>query len=148
MYYIDTNILIYVNDIESAYHQSASEIFYNLLEQNMVTLHEIVLAEFFAIITDSRKMQSPWSTSQAKNYIKDLLGSVQELHFLDMGIISRACIEIENYDIKRYNIYDYLIAYSMKYYGVEKIVTLNKKDFEKYDFIKEIISPAREMVQQ
>jgi len=30
----------------------------------------------------------------------------------------------------------------MKFYGVEKIVTLNKKDFERYDFIKEIIPPV------
>ena len=148
MYCIDTNILIYVNDLESPYHQSACEIFYSLLERNVVCLHEIVLTEFFAIITDSRKMRTPWSTSQAKNYLKDLLGSVQELHFLDMEIISRACIDIEKYDIKRYNIYDYLIAYSMKCYGVEKIVTLNKNDFERYDFIKEFISPVKEMVRQ
>jgi len=93
-------------------------------------------------------MQAPWSTSQAKNYLKDLLGTVPELHFLDMEIVSRSCIDIEKYDIKRYNIYDYLIAYSMKFYGVEKIVTLNKNDFERYDFIKEIISPVKEMVQR
>ena len=29
----------------------------------------------------------------------------------------------------------------MKLYGIDKIVTLNKKDFKKYDFIKEIITP-------
>jgi predicted nucleic acid-binding protein len=111
MYYIDTNILIYVNDTESPYHHSASEIFYNLLEQKKIILHEIVLTEFFSIITDSRKMESPWSTSQAR-------------------------------DIKRYDIYDHLLAYSMKFYGIDKIVTLNKADFERYDFIKEIISPS------
>jgi len=51
MYYIDTNVLIYLNDIESPYHQSASSIFYHLLEKNKVILHEIVLTEFFAIVT-------------------------------------------------------------------------------------------------
>ncbi len=39
------------------------------------------------------------------------------------------------------HVYDYLLAYSMKFYGIDKIVTLNKADFERYDFIKEIISP-------
>jgi predicted nucleic acid-binding protein len=58
-----------MNDTESPYHQSASEIFYNLLEQKKIILHEIVLTEFFSIITDSRKMESPWSTSQARDYI-------------------------------------------------------------------------------
>lgn len=147
MYYIDTNILIYINDRESPFHRSTVEIFYNLLDQNEVILHEIVLTEFFSIITDSRKMESPWSTSQAKNYIKVLLDSVYELHFLDTGIISRACKDIARYNIKRYNIYDYLIAYSMKFYGIEKIVTLNKKDFKKYNFIKEILSPSKDNVQ-
>jgi predicted nucleic acid-binding protein len=142
MYYIDTNILIYVNDTESPYHQSASEIFYNLLEQNKIILHEIVLTEFFSVITDSRRMESPWSTSQARDYIKDLLESVHELHFLHNEIISAACKYIKKYDIKRYDIYDHLIAYSMKFYKIDKIVTLNKTDFERYDFIEEIISPS------
>ena len=142
MYYSDTNILIYVNDTESPYHQSASEIFYNLLEQKKIILHEIVLTEFFSIITDSRKMESPWSTSQARDYLKDLLESVHEMHFLDNEIISVACKYIKKHNIKRYAIYDYLLAYSMKFYGIDKIVTLNKEDFERYDFIKEIISPS------
>lgn len=142
MYYLDTNILIYVNDTESPYHHSASEIFYNLLEQKKIILHEIVLTEFFSIITDSRKMESPWSTSQARDYIKDLLESVHELHFLDNEIISAACKYIKKYNIKRYDIYDHLLAYSMKFYGIDKIVTLNKADFDRYDFIKEIISPS------
>ncbi len=144
MYYIDTNILIYVNDLGSPYHHSSTEIFYNLLYQNKVILHEIVLTEFFAIITDSRKMESPWTASQAKKYIKTLSKSIYELHFLDIDIISSACKYIEKYGVKRYNIYDHLLAYSMKFYGIEKIVTLNKTDFRKYDFIKEIISPLRD----
>jgi predicted nucleic acid-binding protein len=131
-----------VNDTESQYHQTASDIFFILLEQKKIILHEIILTEFFSIITDSRKMESPWSTSQARDYIKDLLESVHELHFLDNEIISMACKYIKKYDIKRYEIYDYLLAYSMKFYGIDKIVTLNRADFEKYDFIKEIISPS------
>ena len=87
-------------------------------------------------------MESPWSTSQARDYIKDLLESVRELHFLDNEILSMACKNIKKYDIKRYDIYDYLLAYSMKFYGIDKIVTLNHSDFEKYDFIDEIISPS------
>ena len=148
MCYIDTNILIYVNDIENPYHQSSAEIFYSYLDQDKVILHEIVLAEFFAIITDSRKMESPWSTSQAKDYIKTLIDSVKELHFLDIDIFSMACKDIKKYIIKRYNIYDYLIACSMKFYGIEKIVTLNRTDFESYEFIKEIISPSIEEIHE
>lgn len=143
MYYIDTNVLIYVNNIESPYHQSSSEIFYNILEQKKAIINEIVLTEFFSIITDSRKMAFPWSTSQSKRYIKALLNSVQELHFLNLDIITDVCKSIQRYNIKRYDIYDHLIAYSMKFYGVDKIVTLNKKDFERYAFIKEIITPGR-----
>ena len=87
-------------------------------------------------------MESPWSTSQARYYIIDLLESVHELHFLDNEIISAACKYIKKYDIKKYDIYDHLLAYSMKFYGIDKIVTLNKADFDRYDFIKEIIAPS------
>ena len=141
MYYIDTNILVYVNDIESPYHKSAAEIFFTHLGQEKLILNEIVLAEFFAIMTDSRKMKFPWSTAQTKDYIKDLIESVKEVHFLNAEIIAMACKYINTYDIKRYNIYDYLIAYSMRYFRVKKIMTLNKSDFEKYEFIEEILIP-------
>ena len=142
MYYIDTNILIYVNDSVSPYHQASAEIFYNLLIQKKAIINEIILAEFFSIITDSRKMEHPWSASQTKDYLSVLLNSVQELHFLNMDIISEAFEAVERYNVKRYNIYDHLIAYSMKFYRIDKIVTLNKNDFRKYNFIEEIITPG------
>ncbi|HLP46532.1 MAG TPA: type II toxin-antitoxin system VapC family toxin [Candidatus Kapabacteria bacterium] len=142
MYYIDTNILIYANDTESPFHQSASEIFNGILSREKAIINEIVLTEFFSIITDSRKMAFPWSTAQAKHYIKILLEAVQELHFINIEIINDALISIKQ-DIKRYRIYDHLIAHSMKFYGISRIVTLNGKDFEKYGFIKEIIIPER-----
>jgi predicted nucleic acid-binding protein len=141
MYYIDTNILIYANAGESPYHKSASEILFKILHQSEAVIHEIILAEFFAVITDARKMEFPWSNSQAKEYIITLLDAVQELHFLNFDIVSAALEDIEKHSIQRYNIYDHLLAYSMKFYGVDKIVTLNKQDFEKYDFIKEIVIP-------
>lgn len=131
MYYIDTNILIYSNDIESPFHQSASEIFNNILSREE------------AIITDSRKLAFPWSAAQAKNYIKILLDAVQELHFLNIEIITEAFRSVNHFDIRRYGIFDHLIAHSMKFYGVSRLITLNRKDFEKYGFIKEIISPER-----
>ena len=143
MYYIDTNILIYVNDNDSPFHQSASELFNDILNQGKAIINEIVLAEFFSIISDSRKMQFPWSPSQASSYIEILMDAVQELHFLNMEIITEAFRSAEIYDIKRYNIFDHLIAHSMKFYGTSKIVTLNKNDFKKYDFITEIISPQQ-----
>jgi predicted nucleic acid-binding protein len=143
MYYIDTNILIYANDIESPFHRSASEIFNSILSREEAIISEIFLTEFFSIITDSRKMAFPWSTAQVKHYIKILLDAVQELHFLNIEIITEAFKSIKQFEIKRYGIYDHLIAHSMKFYGVRRLVTLNRKDFEKYGFIKEIISPER-----
>lgn len=143
MYYIDTNILLYANDIESPFHRSASEIFNSILYREEAIMNEIVLTEFFSIITDSRKMAFPWSTAQVKHYIKILLDAVQELHFLNIEIITEAFKSIKQFNIQRYGIYDHLIAYSMKFYGVRRLVTLNRKDFEKYSFIKEIISPER-----
>jgi predicted nucleic acid-binding protein len=143
MYYIDTNVLIYVNDIDSPFHQSASALFNDILTQKKAIINEIILTEFYSIITDSRKMQFPWSPSQAKSYIEILLDAVQELHFLNIEIITEAFRSVEEHDIKRYNIFDHLIAHSMKFYGNSKIVTLNKNDFKKYDFIKEIITPEK-----
>ncbi len=142
MYYIDTNILIYANSSESTFHKSASKIFFDIIERKELIIHEIVLAEFFAVITDSRKMRNPWAISQAKKYIKKLYDVAQELHFLNMEILKMAFAFTEDFNITRYNIYDHLLAYSMKFFNVEKLVTLNKKDFEKYSFIKEICVPT------
>lgn len=142
MYNIDTNILVYTNDSDSPYHAAASVLFFDLLNQGKIAINEIVLTEFFSIITDSRKMAIPWSTAQAGRYMEKIVEAAAELHFLNKNIISDACTTLEKYKIKRYNIYDHLIAHTMKFYGVTKLVTFNRKDFEAYDFIEEIITPG------
>ncbi len=143
MLYVDTNILVYINDKDSTFYSSSSNIFYHFIEQNEIILHEIVLTEFFSIITDSRKMKSPWGNQKAIQYIDKLKEATQEFHFLNSDIFLMAMDNIKKYKIKRYNIYDHLLAFSMRYYGVKKILTVNNKDFEKYDFIKEIITPEK-----
>ena len=86
-------------------------------------------------------MRYCWSVEQAEEYIGMLLTTIGEVHFLNTDIFNRAASNLGRYNIKRYNIYDHLIAFSMAHYGIDKLVTLNRKDFEKYDFIKEIITP-------
>jgi len=88
-------------------------------------------------------MKSPWGNQKAIQYIDKLKEATQEFHFLNSDIFLMAMDNIKKYKIKRYNIYDHLLAFSMRYYGVKKILTVNNKDFEKYDFIKEIITPEK-----
>jgi UDP-4-amino-4,6-dideoxy-N-acetyl-beta-L-altrosamine transaminase len=141
MVYIDTNILIYLQNHFDRYHASSKTIFGKYFLEKRICISQIVLNEFFSIITDSRKNKIAWTGKEAANYIEYLTKSIASVHSVNNDILKEALSTIEKYKIKRYGIYDHLIACSMKYYGIDSIITVNKKDFEKYEFIKNIIVP-------
>lgn len=140
MLYIDTNILIYAQNEESVFYKSSRELLRENLARGEAYISQLVLNEFYAIITDSRKISLPWSASDAVKYIQEL-SLLAVIHPVNDEIYNQALKSAAEYNIGRYGIYDHLIACSMKHYGIKRIITANKKDFENYDFIEEIIIP-------
>lgn len=84
-----------------------------------------------------------WSSSKASGYIEKVMASGITILDLDSEIINNALNSTEKYRVHRYGIYDHLIAWTMKHHTIRSIVTANKNDFEKYEFITDIIAPEK-----
>jgi len=141
MYYIDTNILIYLFCKNVKFYKFSKEIFERIVTEKQFFLHEIILTEFFSIITNPKKIKDPFTEEEAYQLIKYLIMLAEDIHFINEEILDEALKDLQKYKISKYKIYDHLIAYSIKYFKLKGIVTANYKDFNKYDFIEEIIAP-------
>ncbi len=144
MRYFDTNCLIYLSDIESPYHESVMEIFSKTVNENRFALNDIVLIEFFQVITNSSKVQRPWTADFTLDYLQNLIIVADEMHYYNKTIFDSLLSGMGMYNILKYHIYDHIIYELMKQNSVEQLVTVNKKDFKKYKDITVIVPERNE----
>ena len=136
---VDTNILVYAHNIDSPFFSSASNLFEELITNGGFAVTPLILFEFYAVITNGRKIEKPLHPKDALAIVKDLIES-QCVSILTSVNIENFEKWLRNYTdpVKRYQIYDAHIAFSMKQKGLSKIYTLNTEDFQKFDFIEPI----------
>lgn len=135
---VDANILVYSHNRDSPLHLQAKALLTELIEENGFYLNSLVLQEFFSVITDGRKIEKPLGPDSALSIINDIcksenikLLSVREPYFF---------LWLESFmpNVRRYQIYDAFIAYTMYRNNVRDLYTNNIKDFKKFDFIQAI----------
>ena len=137
--YFDTNCLIYMVEKESVYHLSVIKIYEESVNQNLFALNDIVLIEFFQIITNPAKAQQYWSSQYAVEYIRNLINTSTEIHYQNKEIFESMLTGLVEYKISKYDIYDHIIYQLMKQNSVKELVTVNENDFKKYKDIHLII---------
>ena len=136
--FFDSNIFIYAVDKKSLFHDESVEIIKDSVEKGFFTA-DICFLEFYQVITDGRKTPRPLSPEKALLYIQKLW-STPEIDVLEADMLG-AFEEKEHqnnlveYNITRFDIYDYLIAACLKKNQIRKIVTFNSKDFKKYPWL-------------
>jgi len=136
---VDTNILVYAHNQDSPYFNQAKRLLEDLVEKGGFCLSSLILLEFFSVITNGRKVDAPLSPETAINVVDDILESqainVIEVHD-DLGFFQwlRTFSDL----IKRYQIYDAVIAYTMYRDQISTLYTKNTKDFKKFNFIQAI----------
>lgn len=139
---LDSNILIYAANVDSSFYEKAVEVIERYLRVGFF-LSDLNLIEFFQVITDGRKTPDPFSPDEAFTYIK-MLVAVPEVHVLktqtlaELLAIETIYEEMIRMGIRRFQIYDYLIADCMRENQVKTIITGDKGDFRKFDFIEAI----------
>ncbi|OHD24233.1 MAG: hypothetical protein A2086_11745 [Spirochaetes bacterium GWD1_27_9] len=139
MRYFDTNCLVYLNDVESIYHKSVLELFKKTIDNNQLALNEIILVEFFQVMTNPKKVIKPWSTEFTIKYMKQLIEIANQVDFIDKELFFYALDIQKMQGITKYEIYDYLIVELMRTNGIDEIVTVNYMDFKKYNDINVIV---------
>ncbi|SDB49057.1 UDP-4-amino-4,6-dideoxy-N-acetyl-beta-L-altrosamine transaminase [Desulfonatronum thiosulfatophilum] len=141
---LDSNILIYSINGDSPFHGKALDLLVQYTQSGFYVA-DINLVEFFQVVTDGRKTLHPFSTEQASEYIRKLV-RIPQVNVLKTGSFHEilqdedAHAEIRRLQIKRFAIYDYLIADCMRRHAVKLIITGNARDFRKFSFL-DVIDP-------
>lgn len=133
--FFDTNILVYLSSQESPFHLRVLEKVKELFDKYEIWISRQVLREYAVVMTNSSLLQKPLSSDEVEKDMEK------------WGSIFRVADEIEEttknlrelivlFDVKGKNIHDANIIATMKTYNIERLFTLNLKDFKRFNEIK------------
>lgn len=131
----DTNILVYAHNLDSPYHLKAISLVRAAIEGVLeAVLAQQNLLEFYAVITDPKRVSKPLSPKEASSLVKDYLNSPFKIIFPDKETLKIAFSFDE--DSKGGEIFDTFLVATMLSNNIKSIVTLNTKDFTPFPGIK------------
>ena len=138
---IDSNILIYAFNAQSQFNAKAEAILEELMRADGFAIADISLIEFYQIITNDKVLSDPISPADSYGIIKDiLLNKKIEVLETNIDILKLTFESAANHNVRKYEIYDHLIANLCKHNNIKQFITANDKDFKKYDFF-DVINP-------
>lgn len=137
---IDTNVLVYAADESSEFHEAS----HTLRDREDIALAVTpqILMEFYAIITDPRRVTSPRSGEEARAELEKYANSsrIMTLH-PTQDVLTRVIALLETYpQVTRQNIFDLFIVATMLGNGANRIYTFNESDFNLFSEI-EVLRP-------
>jgi predicted nucleic acid-binding protein len=135
---VDANILIYALDaqapqhvacralLEAAQHEASAPTLY-------VTLQ--ILCEFFAIVTNARRVHKPRSAAEALTAISNMLGFLRVLP-VPATAIDEVRDLLRRRPVTGGDIFDLQIVATMKLNNISRIYTFNTDDFKPFSEIE------------
>lgn len=127
--FIDTNILIYANNRESDFCESARDRLYELADNvTSLVISDQVLREYLVVMTRPGFIEKPISNKSA---LEDIQRMIQEytLVFPDMNSVDMLVGLIRKYKIKGKRVHDAAIVSVMLANGIKDLLTYNTNDF-------------------
>lgn len=145
-YLIDTNIIIYAYNQDAELHKQALSILQDALNNEMSAfIADKSLYEFYAIITDPKRVEKPVTAVEAIEVMNFIKSSNIKIILPTLNSIDILTGLLENYNIKKQRIFDIVLAAMAIDNNIDTILTRNDKDFA---MIKEInaINPFTSMM--
>jgi toxin-antitoxin system PIN domain toxin len=139
---VDTNVLVYAADRTSPFHQSAKILRdKGATGQASLCLCPQVLNEFFAVVTDSKRVGSPRSQNEALLEIEKYHRSRSILKiFPGPDVIEKTLDLLKRYSTTKQAVFDLYLVATMLSNNVTHLYTYNQDHFTKFDEIK-VLSP-------
>ncbi len=142
-YLIDTNILVYACNEDTGFHREALKIIEEALDNKLdAAVADKNIFEFFAIITDGRRVTNPVSPGEAIEIIRLLLDSNIKIIYSSPLSFSKTLELVKKYNIKTQDIFDINLVGLMIQNNIRKIITANEKHFKDIQEI-ELINPFK-----
>ena len=142
LFALDTNILVFADDPSSVVHSLAK----NYLEEAFkgsrpVCLSPQILAEYFAVITNPKRIKNPLSVQEAATRVLFLNKShhIKKI-YPKHSALKRSAQFCAKHNIRGARIFDVFYALTLIDNGIHTLVTQNTKDFVFFKELK-LINP-------
>ena len=140
--FIDTNVLVYAADQTSPFHEPSR----SLRDQGVqgeiaLGISPQILMEFFAVVTNPKRVQNPRSPGEAIAEIEKYIQSPQ-IHKLHPGpdILERSVALLKKYQVSQQEVFDLQLVATMLSNNVKRIYTYSQNHFAKFTEI-EVLTP-------
>jgi predicted nucleic acid-binding protein len=133
---VDTNVLVYAASPSAPQHQASRA----LLESEVPGLCATpqVFAEFYSIVTNRRRVTSPFTPVEAHTFITECSRWIRILP-ISSAVVARWADLAEHHRIIGPDVFDLQIVVTMLEHGVHRIYTFNRADFERYPEIQVLV---------
>lgn len=139
---LDTNILVYAADTSSPFHMPAKSLRDKGFNGEVaLCICPQTLTEFYAVITDSKRVAHPRKPKEAVTEIKNYLMSDRILKVYPKdNLMERMLVLLDKYKVTRQAVFDLQLVSTMLSNGIKRIYTYNKEHFQKFEEV-EVVSP-------
>ncbi len=139
---LDTNILVYAADETSPFHQDAKVLREKGINGEVsLCICPQVLSEYFAIITDPKRVNETRTQKEAVFEMEKYYSSKNILKiYPGSGVMEKTLDLLKRYNITKQTIFDLQLVATMLSNNVTNIYTLNQADFSKFIEI-EVLTP-------
>ena len=141
-FFLDTNILVYAADTTSPFHGACKK----LREQGMtgnisLCISPQVLFEFFAVITNSKRVTQPIKPQEAIKEMTKYLRAAHIIKIYPKSTVIEKTIELcQKHNTKSQEIFDVQIVATMLSNGITNIYTYDTSHFSRFEEI-EVLTP-------
>lgn len=140
-YLIDTNILVYAYNEDVEFHKKALKILEDALNNRInAVITDKSLLEFFAIITDKRRVENPVTINEAIEIINLLVDSNIKILYSSPHIVTKTFELAGKYNIKKQEIFDLNLVAFIIQNKIDTIITANDRHFKNIKEIK-VLNP-------
>jgi predicted nucleic acid-binding protein len=139
---LDTNVLVYAADKNSPFFEGSRKLIESGFAGEIdLCISPQTISEFFAVITDSKRVENPRTQKEAITEIKKYLQSKRILKIYPGPETSNTMVDLlERYPVKKQEIFDLQLVATMLSNRVKRIFTFNREDFLKFADI-EVVEP-------
>jgi toxin-antitoxin system PIN domain toxin len=135
---VDTNVLVYAADKTCPFHQSAKSLRDKAVAgKSSLCVCPQVLNEFFAVVTDPKRVGSPRSQEEALFEIEKYHRSKNILKiFPGPDVIEKTLDLLKRYNTTKQGIFDLHLVATMLSNNVTRLYTYNQDHFAKFNEIQ------------
>jgi toxin-antitoxin system PIN domain toxin len=139
---LDTNVLVYAADDTAPQREAARRLInQGTREELFLCVTPQVMCEFFAVITDPRRVGTPWNREKAIGAIDRYIRSRRIMKiYPTVDTLERMVDLLREHDIVRQDIFDLHLVATMLSNSITRLYTYNRADFSRFQEI-EVLTP-------